>query len=427
MALTAIGSCTLSTIMSASCSAMSSTISSSVITRAVYAFIFFVNSIISWLSLSDWAISKLDLLRYASSSDERTGFVAVHRINSGLGLLFLIMAGIFAAAPDATPPHKLISIQNGYWRTKLLAWMAFIVIAFFIDASFWVFWGNYLAPLMAFAFIFLGLVLLVDFAHIWAETCLKNIEFSEYSQFWQITLVGSTVGLYIVTLILTVLMYVFFASTGCSMNQAAITVNLLLSIIVSAISIHPTIQEANPQAGLAQSSMVAIYCTYLTLSAVAAEPDDRLCNPLIRSHGARTASIVLGALFTFLAIAYTTTRAANTGVDDDSDAEENTDLRRAALERAVAEGTLPASALNEVEWEAEKPGYNFILFHIAFLFATQYTATLLTMNIEESSLHDFVPVGRTYFACWLKILSSWICYGLYSWTLVAPIVMPDAF
>lgn len=60
--------------------------------------------------------------------------------------------------------------------------------------------------------------------------------------------------------------------------------------------------------------MVAIYCTYLTMSAVSMEPDSQHCNPLIRAQGTRTASTVLGAIVTMLTIAYTTTRAATQGV-----------------------------------------------------------------------------------------------------------------
>ena len=56
--------------------------------------------------------------------------------------------------------------------------------------------------------------------------------------------------------------------------------------------------------------MVAIYCAYLTMSAVSMEPDDRQCNPILRARGTRTVSIVLGAIVTLLTIAYTTTRAA---------------------------------------------------------------------------------------------------------------------
>src|SRR5690606_9823879 len=94
---------------------------------------------------------------------------------------------------------------------------------------------------------------------------------------------------------------------------AAITINLLLWIIASAISVHPTVQEYNPKAGLAQAAMVAVYCTYLTMSAVSMEPDDtenHRCNPLISGQGTRTTTIVVGAIATMITVAYTTTRAA---------------------------------------------------------------------------------------------------------------------
>lgn len=175
------------------------------------------------------------------------------------------------------------------------------------------FWGNYVSLIGATIFILLGLVLLVDFAHSWSETCLEHWEISE-SNLWQWILIGSTAGMYAGAIALTTVMYVFFASSGCSLNQFFITFNLILIIIISAICIHPSVQDANPRSGLAQSSMVAAYCTYLIMSAVA-NHDHESCNPLRRNgsgvvEGARTTTVVLGAMFTFLAIAYSTSRAA---------------------------------------------------------------------------------------------------------------------
>ena len=74
---------------------------------------------------------------------------------------------------------------------------------------------------------------------------------------------------------------------------------------------HPRIQEANPRSGLAQCSMVLAYMTYLLASALMNRGDER-CNPIARGRGesAQTTAAVLGAVFTFVAIAYSTTRAA---------------------------------------------------------------------------------------------------------------------
>lgn len=205
--------------------------------------------------------------------------------------------------------------------------------------------------------------------------------------------------------------------------------------------------------------MVAIYCTYLTMSAVSMEPDDKNCNPLVRARGTRTASIVVGAIVTMLTIAYTTTRAATQGIAlgskgshaysklDNEEAEHglvtqqpNTrrEMRAEALRAAVDSGSLPASALDDDDDESEdgrdsrdderaSTQYNYSLFHVIFLLATTWVATLLTQNIDADAQGDFAPVGRTYWASWVKIVSAWVCYGIYTWSLVAPVVLPDRF
>ena len=229
------------------------------------------------------------------------------------------------------------------------------------------------------------------------------------------------------------------------------------------MSIHPTIQASNPRAGLAQAATVSIYCTYLTMSAVAMEPDDQHCNPLVRATGTRTASIVMGAVVTFLTCAYTTTRAATYGLAMgaskpgyselateetgshglvDQQPESRREMRQEALRRAVESGALPASALDDSDDEdddspahknddeKDRTQYNYALFHVIFMLATAWVATLLTQNIGGDKMidkGDFAPVGRTYWASWVKIVSAWVCYGIFGWTLGAPVVLPDRF
>ena len=64
------------------------------------------------------------------------------------------------------------------------------------------------------------------------------------------------------------------------------------------------------------------------------------------------------------------------------------------------------------------------------MLATAWIATLLTQSIGSDKTRekgDFVPVGRTYWASWVKIVSAWVCYGIFGWTLGAPVMMPDRF
>lgn len=434
-----------------------------------------VNSVFSWIMLTDWAMKKLqhltlDYVNLTCAGKECYGWVAVHRINFGLGAFHAIMTVILLGV--RTSKDGRAPIQNGFWGPKLMAWIGLIVVTFFIPDTFFFFWGNYVALFGAMLFLLLGLILLVDLAHNWVEYCLERIEDESSSSIlgprtWQGLLVGSTIGMFLASLAMTIVMYIFFAGSGCSMNQAAITINLLFIILVSAMSIHPTIQESNSRAGLAQSATVAVYCTYLTLSAVGMEPDDKQCNPLVRASGTRTASIVLGALVTFLTMAYTTTRAATYGLalggngrnpaaqysqvsSDDAELGSTYDdqpssrrqMRAEALRQAVESGALPASALDDSDSDDEddpRSGkharddektatqYNYSLFHIVFLLGTMWVATLLTMNYDGDKHDDFVAVGRTYWASWVKIVSAWVCYGIYTWSLAAPVILPDRF
>jgi hypothetical protein len=118
-------------------------------------------------------------------------------------------------------------------------------------------------------------------------------------------------------------------------------------------------------------------------------------------------------------------------------------MRAAALRAAVESGSLPASALDDSDSDDEDEDghgknprddernatqYNYTLFHVIFLLSTAWVATLLTMNFDEKGVEDdFIPVGRTYWASWAKIVSAWACYGIYIWSLVAPVVLPERF
>ncbi|KAF7890342.1 hypothetical protein EAF00_008657 [Botryotinia globosa] len=447
----------------ATCSAVCSACGkcgNSVATRIAYALILLINSILSWIMLTPWAINKLqgltlDYMKISCPEGECYGWVAVHRINFALGIFHLIMASMLLGVNSSKNPRA--AIQNGFWGPKIIAWLSLIILSFLIPDGFFLVWGNYIAFTGSTLFLLLGLILLVDLAHTWAEYCLEQIEAYD-SRAWRGILIGSTLGMYACSLAMTIVQYIFFAGAGCSMNQTAITLNLIFLVIVSVVSVHPMVQEFNPRAGLAQSAMVAIYCTYLTMSAVSMEPDTKHCNPLIRAQGTRTTSIIIGAIVTMLTVAYTTTRAATQGValggkgkrialpeDDEHDLvtqqpDSRREMRAAALRQAVEEGSLPADALLDDDDESDSGNaakddertstqYSYALFHVIFFLATTWVATLLTMNMDEytDGNTSFAPVGRTYWASWVKIISSWVCYGIYTWTLIAPVVLPDRF
>lgn len=215
------------------------------------------------------------------------------------------------------------------------------------------------------------------------------------------------------------------------------------------------------------------------------EPNNEQCNPLSKAHGSRMATVILGALFTFLAIAYSTTRAATQGssigtsqsgairLDSEqgedhglitSEPSERRRMRVEALRAAVEEGyvphlqstnsprSLPASALEDSDDDEESlhqgsprandtgdrddergsVQYQYSTFHFVFFLATCYTACLLTswntMKTEEKSDDEtLIVIGWSMTVVWVKIVSSWIVYLLYGWSLLLPVVMENSY
>lgn len=441
---------------------MASTLgSSSLGTRLLYAIWLLLNSLISWISLS--ANKAFIFPGRSCSATGECGFFTVHRLNFALGIFHLILAGSLLNVK--TTKDIRATLQNSWWTLKFLAYIILIIVSFLIPNNFYIFFSKWVSVPSGSVFIIVGLILLVDFAHEWAETCVYHVELEdENSNFWKNFLVAGTAVMYTCSIVMTMVMYYFFCHDNCNMNKIAITINILLTLLTLIISIHPKVQEANPKSGLAQSSMVAFYCTYLTMSAMASEPDDKMCNPLVRTNGTKKASVILGSIFTFVAIAYTTTRAAansafqgsnNNGPIylpdeieyDGLEGQTRNQLRYEAIKQAVEEGSLPESALYDNSWLGATPSmannrdlsmdnnddeingtqYNYSLFHIIFFLATQWIAILLTINVTHDDVGDFVPVGRTYFYSWVKIVSAWFCYALYGWTVVAPVFMPYRF
>ena len=351
--------------------------------QSLLQLIFALNSILAWIMKTPFAIRQIEKISYDYIKIDCPnggcyGVLAVHRICFALSLFHAIIGASLIGVKDTR--SKRAAIQNGWWGPKILLWFVLVAISFVIPNPFFIFWGNYVSLIGATLFILLGLVLLVDFAHSWSETCLEKWETSE-SNLWQYILIGSTAAMYIAAATLTGLMYAFFASDGCTLNRFFISFNLALCTIITIICIHPAVQDANPRSGLAQSSVVAVYCTYLIMSAVGNHSNSACRNPLHdRATATRTTTVVFGAVFTFIAIAYSTSRAAtqsralvgrrkagaiqltndtgsDTGVTLVTSQPSRTETPRyQALLAAVEAGAIPASALDEEQDDDEDDG-----------------------------------------------------------------------
>ena len=96
--------------------------------------------------------------------------------------------------------------------------------------------------------------------------------------------------------------------------------------------------------------------------------------------------------------------------------------------------------------EEEEVAYSWSLFHVMFALATLYVMMTLTNWFQWVAIKcgkrwrnkilifciffprpdsDLVTMNNNSAAMWVKIVSSWICAGLYLWTLIAPAILTD--
>lgn len=474
------------TSQAASAFCKSCNFSSSIATRVAYCLILILNSLFAWIMLTPFAIRKLeswsyDYIKMSCTADTCYGVLAVHRICFALTLFHAVLAILLMNVTSTR--QKMAVVQNGWWGPKVLIWMLLVFATFFIPNGFFMFYSRYVAWLGSIIFIFFGLVLLVDFAYVFGDYVLREIEATVdkvdwRSKAWGYILIGVTLSMHLISVAISIIDLKFFGVEGCGLNRFFIIFNLVLGVIVTIISIHPAVRECNPSSGIIQSGVVVIYCTQLVTSAVANHDDgDSRCNPLTKlQEGTETSMVVLGAIMTLIAVAYTTFRAGTrsfefTGMMDDngdtgyvalqdSDPEHSRPitkqpkkkdpLRIQALQAAIAEGSLPESALQEEEDDDDDEGvssndkddetikvrYHYSSFHFIFVLATMYVAMLLTHWNIVTHAHDDHPsdelatpvkIGRSTVTMWMRIISGWVCLVMYSWTLLAPVIMPDRF
>jgi len=388
--------------------------------RVAYTILFFITSFVAWIFRS-WAekiLKWIPVLNETCAQEQICyGTLAVYRISFCLALCHLLLAVMMIGATKKGDCR--VQLQDGFWGIKILLVLGSVVGAFFMPNVFFNYYG-WVALVASGLFILVQLVLLVDFAHSWAENWIGNHEEAEVegdNKWWYLMLFVS-IGLFLAAVGLTLLMYIVF--NECGTNVGFITVNLLLCILISAGSIHPKVQEAIPSSGLLQPGLITCYCTYLIFSAIQSEDDG--CNPWRSAVGASNTSLLIGAIFTICAVCYATFRASSTI----GSVEPETESLVKDAETGAADDKTEHHEDHHVDHDEVLP-YNYSRFHIVYALGAMYIAMLMTdwQTVYDPGSSATPNVDSGLAAVWVKVVSSWICLGLYLWTLAGPILFPD--
>uniref|UniRef100_A0A8C9WFX0 Serine incorporator 1 n=1 Tax=Scleropages formosus TaxID=113540 RepID=A0A8C9WFX0_SCLFO len=369
--------------------------------------------------------------------DVLVGYKAVYRVCFGMAMFFLLFSLLMIKVKSSQDPRA--SVHNGFWFFKFAAATAITVGAFFIpEGPFTTVWF-YVGMAGAFCFILIQLVLLIDFAHSWNESWVEKMEEGN-SRCWyhKHNLSEPTLFNYTLSLISLVMFYIYYTHTeGCTENKVFISINMLLCIGASVMSILPKIQESQPRSGLLQSSIVTLYTMYLTWSAMTNEPD-RKCNPSLlgiigynttsptgRDHVVQwwDAQGIVGLILFLMCVLYSSIRNSS-----------NTQVNKLTLtndESALIEDG-PSHPENFEEGDGvsraidnERDGvtYSYSFFHFMLFLASLYIMMTLTNWYSPDANYEMMT--SKWPSVWVKMSSSWICIALYAWTLVAPLVLTN--
>ncbi|XP_017107628.1 serine incorporator 1 isoform X3 [Drosophila bipectinata] len=416
--------------------------------RFMYAFMLLVGTILGAIALSPGLQETLKKMPFCINStstysagalstfsggtlqadcDFALGYMAVYRLCFGLACFFALMALIMVGVKSSRDPRS--SIQNNFWPLKFLICFGAAIGAIFIpDGSFGpsMMWVGLIGGL---AFILIQLVIIVDFAHTLAENWIES---AENSRGYYYLLAGATLLCYILSLTGITLLYIYFTtSTACGINKFFISINLILCVAISVISILPAVQERLPHSGLLQSSLVTLYTVYLTWSAVANNPEKE-CNPgmfgLMESFSNATTTPapsthnskvtfdttnIIGLVVWLLCILYNCI----------SSAVEVSKITHDNSEKRDTEAGTDANGKSNTDTETEGVSYSWSMFHIVFVCASLYVMMTLTNWYQPNS--DIKLFNANEASMWVKIISSWLGVFIYGWSLAAPIVLTN--
>jgi len=156
----------------------------------------------------------------------------------------------------------------------------------------------------------------------------------------------------------------------------------------------------------------------------AIQSEDSECNPWKATTSASNTSLLVGALFTICAVCYATFRASST---IGAISEEKESLVKDA--ESTGEAVAHAEEKEDSVDPDEPTPYSYARFHFVYALGAMYLAMLMTdwqtvYNPGEGA--NTAPVVDSGLAAvWVKVVSSWICVGLYLWTLAGPVLFPD--
>ncbi|XP_013794023.1 probable serine incorporator [Limulus polyphemus] len=408
------------------CCSACPTCKSSTSSRLMYAVMLLVTTIVACVMLSPSVrdgLQKVPFCKenaiYSVPCENAVGFLSIYRIYFSLTLFFVLFSLMMIGVKSSRDSRA--GIQNGFWAIKYLILIGGIVGAFFIPegntfGKVWMYFGLF----GGFLFILVQLVVLIDFSHSWAESWVEKSE-ENNSNSWYYALFFFTLLHYVAVLTSVVLFYIYYTqASGCGLHMFFISINMILCIVLSLVSVLPQVQEVQPRSGLLQASLVSVFITYLTWTSLNNSPVSQ-CKPLIWQTSNKSyfdVQNIIGLVLSFICILYSCIKSSSNGLSSEVGSEEN------VIVSERADGVNTNDEERGVAEDNEEHGvvYSWSVFHFTLSLASLYLMMTLTNWYSPDSV---INLSESTASMWVKMSSCWLCSIMYVWSLVAPVVLPD--
>ncbi|KAH0457510.1 hypothetical protein IEQ34_012825 [Dendrobium chrysotoxum] len=209
------------------------------IARYIYAFIFLITSLLAW-TIRDYGhavLSELRRLKGCHGARYCLGTEGVLRISFGCSMFFFVL--FFTTVGTKKVKDARNSWHSEWWLAKMLMWVSFMVVPFFIPSKFFMIYGKV--------------------AHVGAG---------------HIQVMIITIAAYVASIVGCIMMYVWYApELSCWLNILFISLTLLLLQIMTFVSVHPKVR-----AGYLAPGLMGAYTVFLCWCGIRSEPQTEICN-----------------------------------------------------------------------------------------------------------------------------------------------------
>ncbi|KZS04219.1 Serine incorporator 5 [Daphnia magna] len=409
-----------------------------------------------------------ELLKIGGKCQLLVGYMAVYRTAFALSGFFFFMSLMTVGLKKSRGFRA--GFHNGAWLWKFLLLIGIGVGVFCLPseriAHFQIVW-MYIALVGAVAFVLIQLWLLVFFARSLGNKINHRVAEGGNPVCWYGVSSMCTLLCFAISVIGIMALFSYFTTwEGCTTNKIFIGINAGLCLFLSVVSALICCGPRETHSALLQASIISVYITYLTWTAVSSIPREPTPSPESSVQQPQSKNLMdmpenggisdqkfycgpegaafdynefvlpyVGVVIMFFSVVY-----SSLGTSADSAVALGVTGHRRGSERNAerteksssclpscceapdhgdatngggsGEGTGDGGGQRVLRNERDGTVYNYSLFHVVFCLASMYIMMTLTawLRPEQATLSSF---NQNWPTVWIKMGSSWACVALY--------------